>query len=96
MTDSHAKKNMRYQIKNSKQKSCVLTFIGCSFFCVIPAVYAAGMNICNKKAENIQIKCIIFKKGGLTKNFHATKRVGIPHSDKSLMLTVDIITPVEN
>lgn len=56
MTDSHAKKNMRYQIKNSKQKSCVLTFIGCSFFCVIPAVYAAGMNICNKKAENIQLK----------------------------------------
>lgn len=32
MTDSHAKKEMQYQTKNIKQKSCVLIFIGCGFF----------------------------------------------------------------
>lgn len=50
MTDSHAKKKMRYQIKKAKQKSCVLTFYRMRLFCVISAVYAARMNICNKKA----------------------------------------------
>lgn len=49
MTDSHAKKKMQYQIKNAKQKSCVLTFYRMQLFCAISAVYATGMNICNEK-----------------------------------------------
>lgn len=56
MTDSHAKKEHAISNKKCQTEKLCPDFHRMQLFCVIPAVYAAGMNICNEKAGNIQLK----------------------------------------